>query len=155
MSRLRIGLIGAGSMGALHARVVAGSENAELAWVADPNDLGRRVADRFGSVWIPEPDFATVDAVIVATPTHLHHRVALDVIAAGLPMLLVCASERRFPTSPCDEARKFARHAAALQVAMQVQPEPLDHGAINKDLGLASAYTHSVGAWIDRIAGMR
>ena len=74
---------------------------------------------------------------------------------AGLPMLLVCASERHFPTSPCDEARKFARHAAALQVAMQVQPEPLDHGAINKDLGLASAYTHSVGAWIDRIAGMR
>ena len=88
MSQLRIGLVGAGSMGALHARVVAGSENAELAWVADPNDVGRRVADRFGSVWIPEPDFGSVDAVIVATPTHLHHRMALEVVAAGLPMLL-------------------------------------------------------------------
>jgi len=69
----------------------------------------------------------------------------------SLPMLLVCASERRFPTSPCDEARKLARRAEALPVPMAVQPEPLDHGAINKDLGLASDYTHRVGAWIDRL----
>ena len=32
----------------------------------------------------------------------------------ALPMLLVCASQRHFPTSPCDEARKFARQAETL-----------------------------------------
>ena len=70
---------------------------------------------------------------------------------SGLPMLLVCASERRFPTAPCDEARKFARKAGALHVPMSVQPEPLDHGAINHDLGLDSGYTRKVTAWIDRL----
>jgi acetyl esterase/lipase len=73
----------------------------------------------------------------------------------ALPMLLVCASERHFPTSPCAEARKFARAAEALRVPMTVQPEPLNHGEINKNLGLPSAYTDQVGAWIDRLSGMR
>ena len=73
----------------------------------------------------------------------------------ALPMLLVCASERQFPTSPCDEARKFARQAEALRVPMAVQPEPLDHGEINKTLGLPSDYTGRVGAWIDRLSGVR
>ncbi|HSD16459.1 MAG TPA: alpha/beta hydrolase [Thermomonas sp.] len=71
----------------------------------------------------------------------------------GLPMLLVCASERGFPTSPCDEARKLARRAEALRVPMRVQPEPMNHGEINKDLGLRSDYTRRVGAWIDQLTG--
>ncbi len=72
----------------------------------------------------------------------------------GVPMLLVCASDRGFPTSPCDEARKLAKRAEALRVRMRVQPEPLDHGEINKDLGLASDYTGRVGAWIDQLTGV-
>ena len=69
----------------------------------------------------------------------------------GLPMLLVCASERRFPTSPCDEARKFAARGQALGVAIAVQPEPLDHGDINRTLGQPSTYTRAVSDWIDRL----
>lgn len=88
MSPVRIGLIGAGAMGTLHARVIATSVAAELAWVADPSEAGYRVAERYGSRWIPEPDFGSVDAVVVAAPTHLHHHVALEVIRSGLPMLL-------------------------------------------------------------------
>ncbi len=88
MSPLRIGLVGAGSMGAFHARVVANADCAELAWVADPDESRRTVAERYGSKWIPEPDLGSVDAVVVATPTHLHREIALEVIAAGLPLLL-------------------------------------------------------------------
>ena len=69
----------------------------------------------------------------------------------GLPMLLVCASTRRVPTSPCDEARKFSRHADSLSVPMQVLPQNLSHGEINDQLGLPSAYTRAVSAWIDRL----
>lgn len=69
----------------------------------------------------------------------------------GLPMLLVCASDRHFPTSPCDEARKLARRGDALHVAISVQAEPLDHGEINKELGLPSDYTRRVGGWIERL----
>lgn len=68
----------------------------------------------------------------------------------GLPMLLVCSSTRRVPTSPCDEARKFARRADALSVPMQVLPEPMAHGEINSQLGLPSAYTDAVSGWVDR-----
>src|SRR6185436_8007625 len=47
---LRVGLIGAGAMGSLHARVLAGAEATELAWIADPDrESGERVAARFGT----------------------------------------------------------------------------------------------------------
>lgn len=68
----------------------------------------------------------------------------------ALPMLLVCASSRQFPTSPCAEARKFAARAASLSVPMQVLPEALKHGEINDQLGQPSAYTDAVSAWIQR-----
>lgn len=68
---------------------------------------------------------------------------------AALPMLIVCSRERRFPASPCDEGREFARKAASLGVAMQVLPEDLNHGEINRDLGLPSDYTAAVGKYID------
>ena len=68
----------------------------------------------------------------------------------ALPMLRVCSSTRRVPTSPCDEARKFARRADALSVPMQVLPEPMTHGEINAQLGLPSAYTDAVSAWVGR-----
>lgn len=79
---------------------------------------------------------------VAASPT--------DQLTRGaLPMLLVCSSERRVPTSPCDEANGFARKAATLGVTTQVLPEPMQHGEINHDLGLPSAYTTAVGQYID------
>ena len=56
--------------------------------MADPDESRRSIAERYGSKWIPEPDLGSVDAVVVATPTHLHRDIALEVIAAGLPMML-------------------------------------------------------------------
>ncbi|MBP3983944.1 alpha/beta hydrolase [Pseudoxanthomonas helianthi] len=87
--------------------------------------------------------FGTDEKYWIATSPQ--HRLSRD----ALPMLIVCSSERRFPTSPCEEGRKFARRGASLGVAMRVLPEPLDHGAINHDLGTPSAYTDDVGAYID------
>lgn len=86
---IRIGVVGVGSMGALHARVVAGNPDTDLAWVADPAmENGNRVADRFATKWIPEPDLGSVDAVIVAAPTQYHFDLAMNVIDTGLPLLL-------------------------------------------------------------------
>jgi predicted dehydrogenase len=86
---LRIGLIGTGSMGTLHARVISQAGRTNLAWVADPNDeRGQQVAARYGSVWIPEPDLDSVDAVVIAAPTQFHHTLAASIIDAGLPLLL-------------------------------------------------------------------
>jgi len=70
---------------------------------------------------------------------------------AALPMLIVCSSERRFPSSPCDEGRKLAQKAAQLDVRMEVLPEPMSHAEINRDLGLPSAYTEAVAKFVDSL----
>lgn len=86
---LRTGLIGAGSMGSLHARVLAGSDATELAWIADPDRAaGERLAERFGTKWMPEPETSGIDAVVIAAPTQFHHDHAMAVVEAGLPLLV-------------------------------------------------------------------
>lgn len=86
---VRIGLVGTGTMGTLHARVIAESPRAELTWVADPRrEAGEEVAGRHATRWLAEMEPDTVDAVVVAAATEHHHRLALEVLAAGVPLLV-------------------------------------------------------------------
>src|SRR2546429_5457807 len=87
---LRIALVGAGSMGSLHARVVSQSERASLHAVIEPNaDTGKGLAERFDSTWHADLDgLAGADAVIIAAATEAHHDLAMAVLAQGLPLLL-------------------------------------------------------------------
>lgn len=90
MSRPKILLIGAGSMGSLHARVIAQSALADLAAIVDPSpDAGQALADRYGSTWLPElPDLDGFDGVVVAAATEAHHQLALTILDAGVPVLV-------------------------------------------------------------------
>ncbi|MEP7204097.1 MAG: Gfo/Idh/MocA family oxidoreductase [Ilumatobacteraceae bacterium] len=134
---VRIGVVGVGSMGALHARVVAGHPGAELGWVSDPNsDAGQRVAERFGTKWIPEPDLGSVDAVIVAAPTQYHFDLANAVIDNGTPLLLekpladvfshtsaiVESASRRGVPLMCGLLERFN---PAVRTAAEIADEPL------------------------------
>jgi len=96
MSLTRIALVGAGSMGSNHARIIAESQNATLATVVDPSEeTGRAVAGRHGASWIPEHDFTNIDAVVVAASTEYHYDICKDVIAEGKPLLVekpICPS---------------------------------------------------------------
>ncbi|MFQ5910016.1 MAG: Gfo/Idh/MocA family protein [Thermoplasmata archaeon] len=87
---LRVGVIGVGSMGQNHARVL--SEVADLVGVADTDsDTGRRVAQRFSIEWFQNYEDLLkqgIDAVSVATPTALHYRVAKDAIESGVNVLV-------------------------------------------------------------------
>ncbi|MGI8882473.1 MAG: Gfo/Idh/MocA family protein [Jatrophihabitans sp.] len=88
-ARPRIALVGAGSMGSLHARVVSQSDRVNLAYVVDPDRAGGELlADRFGATWRPELEAAEVDAVIVAAATEAHHSVGKAVLEQGLPLLM-------------------------------------------------------------------
>ncbi len=89
-ARARIALVGAGSMGSLHARVIAQSERAELAVVIDSRqDAGEPVARQYGASWRPELDSTEdVDAVVVAVATEAHHRIGLEVLGRGRPVLV-------------------------------------------------------------------
>lgn len=90
MSVPRVALIGAGNMGANHARVVAGSPRAELAVVVDPDSqrsaavaaaAGVRSSTELGPV-------TECDAVIVAGPTEAHLAIALPLLDSGIPCLV-------------------------------------------------------------------
>ncbi|HOB05079.1 MAG TPA: Gfo/Idh/MocA family oxidoreductase [Propionibacteriaceae bacterium] len=89
MTNPRVMLIGAGTMGAHHARVTASSPRVELAVVVDPDErVGRGLAEQYGASWAPEATFTGIDAVIVAAVTDAHAHVASAVLDARLPMLL-------------------------------------------------------------------
>lgn len=102
MANLRAGLIGLGSMGRHHARVLRGLDGVDLVGVADAN------GDPFGVAGGLEvaPDIegllkVGVDYVVIAVPTIFHEPVALAVAEAGVHALVekplghdVASSER-------------------------------------------------------------
>lgn len=97
MSQRNFLLVGAGSMGSLHARVVSQSDRARLVRVVDPRKaVGTQIAERHDASWGAEVgDLSGVDAVIVAAATETHQELATYVLEAGVPLLLekpVCAS---------------------------------------------------------------
>ena len=86
---LRIGLIGLGSMGRHHARVIRATPGMELVAVADPG------GDRFGVAGplplLPDVEAligAGIDAAVVAVPTIHHEEVALALARAGVHTLV-------------------------------------------------------------------
>ena len=91
-SPLRVLLVGAGNMGSLHAQVLSRSDACELVGVVDPDEtVGRTLAERHDRPWYPELDgqlHRHVDAVVLATPTPHHHRLALQILDAGKPLLI-------------------------------------------------------------------
>jgi hypothetical protein len=74
MSHAKLGLIGTGRIGSVHASNIAASTEAELAWVADPFvDGAQRVAAATGARATEDPAAAIaaadVDGIIIASPT--------------------------------------------------------------------------------------
>lgn len=88
--KVRVMLVGAGSMGSLHARVLAQSDRVNLVGVVEPREEpGRAVAERYGTTWTPEVgSLSNVDAVVVAAATPTHHKLALDVLGQDVPLLV-------------------------------------------------------------------
>ncbi|SFQ44779.1 Predicted dehydrogenase [Amycolatopsis arida] len=86
----RIALIGTGSMGSLHARVLSQNERVTLSRVIDPReDSGRACAERYETRWTPELGaLSDVDAVVLASATETHHELALEILRQGTPVLV-------------------------------------------------------------------
>ncbi|QPL06495.1 MULTISPECIES: Gfo/Idh/MocA family protein [Actinomyces] len=82
---LRVGLIGLGTMGRHHARVIRATEGLDLVAVADPG--GDRFGVAVGLPVLPDVDAlisAGIDAALVAVPTVYHEDVALALADAGV-----------------------------------------------------------------------
>lgn len=125
-------------MGANHARVIATGARTDLAVIIDPNEeVGRAVADKYDAQWAPDLNgLGKVDAAVLAAPTEYHHGLALDVIAAGLPLLVekpvcpsvaqteevIAASEAAGTPLQCGLLERFN---PAVMVALRMVEEPL------------------------------
>ena len=80
MSKLRIAVVGAGSFGRHHVRVVKEMPDIELAAIVDPNIEGahKNLDDVIGGI----------DAALVATPTVTHESIATRLLEAGIDVLV-------------------------------------------------------------------
>ena len=88
-----IGIIGAGYFGAIHARAIATLPDARVAAVCRQDaDAARAFAREHGgnahTHWQAVLDDPSVDAVVIATPHHLHAGMAIAAAQAGKHILL-------------------------------------------------------------------
>ncbi len=99
MDALRVGLVGAGLMGLEHARNLLAIDGAVVTAVADPEaasiEAVAGVLSGSASAGVTlvsdHRDLLAAgccDAIIVSTPNMTHAGIALDVVAAGLPVLV-------------------------------------------------------------------
>jgi len=88
---IRVGVVGAGHFGREHARVYSTESNVRLFAVCDIDEArGRPIAEQHGAKFFR--DFrdlkGNVDAVSLAVPTIHHHRVACELLQAGIAVLV-------------------------------------------------------------------
>jgi len=88
---MRVGVVGCGHLGSIHARLLAGRADVALVAVVDPVAEQRdRVAATHGCRSLAEPAelVGLVDAAVIAAPTGLHATVALPLLEAGIDLLV-------------------------------------------------------------------
>jgi predicted dehydrogenase len=123
MPDTRIALIGAGTIGRTHLRAAAQTEGVSIVGIADPNPAAKTLADEFGIPWHAEHHALLAAArhdgapggAIIATPNALHVPLALDCIAAGVPVLV----EKPIADTVAD-AQRLSDAAAAAGIPLLV-----------------------------------
>lgn len=115
---LRVGVIGVGYLGRLHAQKMASFDDVVLVGVCDADpERGEAVAEEFGTSFRTDTRklLKEVDAVSIAVPTIAHFRVAMEAIRAGVHVLLekpIAATVR--------EGRGLVREADARRLVFQI-----------------------------------
>ena len=117
-SRIKIGVLGAGKIGTLHAKVLCKTPEFELSGVCDTN-LWRAQFAAWQCNTVAIRDYRDVidksDAVIVAVPTPLHLEVGLAALNAGKH----CLIEKPIAAS-VEQARELLAAAEANKVVLMV-----------------------------------
>ena len=118
MKPLRLGLVGAGRMGSLHARVYSELPDVQLVGIADV-DSGRAasLAQRFQTNAFTDPEqlVGQVQAVSIASPTDTHLRTAGLFLTRGIPTLI----EKPLAASAADAKKLLSlaqKHNTFIQV---------------------------------------
>jgi predicted dehydrogenase len=116
--RLRVGVVGVGYLGKLHAKIYAGMPTVELIGVADVDvAAAEAVAAQHGCAAYADPNdlLGKVEAVSIVVPTSLHLPIARPFLERGVHMLM------EKPLAPSlDEARELVELAARSPGIFQV-----------------------------------
>jgi UDP-N-acetylglucosamine 3-dehydrogenase len=118
---LRVGLIGLGSMGRNHLRVLGGMPGARLVALADPDPSALAAATAStGAQGFAEPVAmlaeADIDAVVIAAPTTTHLALALAAIERRIAVLI----EKPLAANPAEAERIVAAATQAGAPPVQV-----------------------------------
>ncbi len=117
-SRVRAAVIGVGAFGRHHARIYSQLPEAELVAIVDSNPATRADAVKtYGCAAFADPSELPrdVEAVSVAVPTQLHHRVALPLLERGVSVLIEKPMVRLL-----DEGRELIAAAEKSRAVLQV-----------------------------------
>ncbi|HHV59535.1 MAG TPA: Gfo/Idh/MocA family oxidoreductase [Clostridiaceae bacterium] len=113
MKKLRIGVIGVGTMGSQHAEIFAGMPETELSALVDLDvDKAKKLCERIGVKADCFKDYETmlskcdIDAVAISLPDSMHKAPVIAALQAGKHVLV----EKPLATKleDCDEMIKFA-----------------------------------------------
>jgi predicted dehydrogenase len=88
---IKVGVIGVGNMGQHHSRILSLLKDVEFVGVADVNvEKGLETASKYRVRFFENylDLLPRVDAVCLAVPTRLHHRVGMDCLQAGVHTLI-------------------------------------------------------------------
>jgi predicted dehydrogenase len=147
VSRTRIAVAGAGTIGLAHMGVAQRNATVQLSAVVDPSPAAKAHADAAGV-----PLYASLaelfakdkpDGVVLATPNPLHVPHALECIAAGMPMLLekpiaqtVEEAERLVRAADEAKATILIGHHRAHSPIMAKAKQVLDSGVLGRIVGV-------------------
>jgi len=118
MAKIRVAVIGAGHLGSIHAKLYQEIAGCQLAGVCDTNP-GRlkEISATLGvAAYCDYRElFGKIDAVSVAVPTVLHHKIAKDFLEHKIPVLV----EKPFTTN-LPEADSLIKIAQENKIILQV-----------------------------------
>ncbi len=118
MSRPRVGVVGCGHLGSIHARLINSIEGVELVAVVDPDERARqRVATECGCTAAAHHReiIDELDCAVIATPTIYHHEVALELLEHGVHLLV-----EKPVTNTVAEANELIAAARRQHLVLQV-----------------------------------
>ncbi|MDD5021011.1 MAG: Gfo/Idh/MocA family oxidoreductase [Endomicrobiaceae bacterium] len=91
MDKIKTAVIGVGSLGQHHARILSQHENSDLVAVVDASEeRGKQIANSWKTVNFTKPEaiINKVQAVVIAVPTPYHYDVAKKFLNAGVHCLI-------------------------------------------------------------------
>lgn len=118
MNKLKVGVVGVGHLGSIHAKIYQQIPNCELVAVCDLDKA--RLENLASEIKVPaftdyKELFGKVDAVSVATPTKFHYAVAREFLDYGIH----CLVEKPFTTN-LKEADSLIKIARRNKLVLQV-----------------------------------